>query len=638
MRTGMDLYVHMDDSELSIAACQGDFEAYEELVRRYGKELYAWSYVYSGGGEGAKRLLAESIAKSWHLRNQLRDQAQLVNYIFKTMYAVAKKRRYGATAWNATLPPVPAEYETPSQMIRDTDRLLSQKLNSLPFEELTMLLATYILDKTPAEIGEYTGIGERRATASLQQAKQAMDGSRAVLDALFEKDRRTVYSDEYYLEDTVQQGLTDARAGKYAKRLRRRWGIGAAIFSFTIILLVIGLNPWEEKGTHEPLNRAGTRVVPDNSYWLGTISSNRVAERRLQEGNAQYLGYVVEQNGLQLIIDGMMTQGESTMIWYTLSAKNGQVMPDKFSGYMHGKGSSIERDTMSNWSENEILQTEDPSTIQGMMVFDSLHDIVNQRVPEEWIVIFNAAASEQPESVTSLSLTVPSVPAQEPELIAVNQEFELNNRSFVIKEVELAENYTKVRIAPETRHEEDAALLHSLRLRLGSDDQSYLGLNGQSMNYEIDEEGHTTLIYPPVHYLDYSGLSLVKEGGLVTITEEFKVDLDKGRLVGYPDHFNGDFKMERLRDGSEIKLYFKDAGYINEEVLTSLEEVPNGQLSFEFYDAENNVHMSSGTSYEGEWRTYAIPNLDYKQPITIPVSYERVDKETLNIPLLLQNN
>ncbi|MFD2701789.1 hypothetical protein ACFSVM_15100 [Paenibacillus shunpengii] len=45
MRSGMDLYVQMEDSELSIAACQGDFEAYEELVRRYGKELYAWSYI-----------------------------------------------------------------------------------------------------------------------------------------------------------------------------------------------------------------------------------------------------------------------------------------------------------------------------------------------------------------------------------------------------------------------------------------------------------------------------------------------------------------------------------------------------------------------------------------------------------------
>ncbi|WP_090725778.1 sigma-70 family RNA polymerase sigma factor [Paenibacillus sp. PDC88] len=636
MRSGMDLYVQMEDSELSIAACQGDFEAYEELVRRYGKELYAWSYIYSRKGQDRRRLLIESISKSWYQRNKPKDKAQLVELLFQTMYSTARMQ-YRAAAWNKISPSrSTTQDETTSQMIRDTDRLLLQKMNSLSFEERTMLLASYILGKTPAEFGDYTGIGEMRAAASLQQAKQMMNESSSFLNTFFEKDRKIVYVHEHEnLEDALQQGLTDARAGRFSKRLMRTWGAaGVLVIGITIIILVVGLNPWGEKGIHEPLDRAGTRVVPDDRYWLSTVSSDRVAERRLQEGEAQYLGYVVEQNGLKLIIDGMMTQGESTMIWYTLTVKNGQEMPDKFSGYMYGSDSFNSGETIWTRTGNKIVQTESPSTIQGMMVFDSRHDIVHQTVPEEWVVIFNAADAERPESVISLSLTVPSVPSQKPELITVNQVFQLNNRSFMIKQAELAENYTKIVIESESRHEEDAALLHSLRLRLSNNDQSYLGLNGQLMNYETDAEGRTTLIYPPVHYLDYSGLSLVKDVGLVTITEEFKVDLDEGKLVGYPDHFNGDFKMKRSGDGSEIKLYFKDAGYINEEVLSSLEGVPNAQLVFDFYDAEGNYYASSGTGYEGEWRTYYIQDADYPQPITIPVVYEKVDEETLNIPLL----
>ncbi|WDH99088.1 sigma-70 family RNA polymerase sigma factor [Paenibacillus urinalis] len=635
MRSDMDLYLQMEDSELSIAACQGDIEAYEELVRRHGKELYAWSYIYSREEQVRRRLLIESISKSWCQRNKLKDEAQLVKLLFRTMYITARKQ-YRATAWNKiSYSPSTVQDETTSQMTRDTDRLLSQKMNSLPFEERTMLQASYILAKMPAEFGKFTGIGEMRAAASLQQAKQMMKESSPSLNTFFEKDRMTVYAHEHEnLEDALQQGLTDARAGRFSKRLRRTWGAAGVVVIGIAIILVVGLDSWGGKGIHDPLNRAGTRVVPDDSYWLSTVSSDRVAERRLQEGDAQYLGYVAEQGGLKLIIDGMMTQGDSTLIWYTLTAKNGQVMPDKLSGYMYGSHSFNLSDTLRTRSGNEIVQTENPSTIQGMMIFDSLHDIVHQTVPEEWVVIFNAADAERPESVISLSLTVPSVPSQAHELITVNQEFELNHRSFMIKQAELTENYTKIVIEPESRQEEDAALLRSLRLRLGSNDQSYLGLNGQSMNYETDEEGRTTLIYPPVYYLDYSGLSLVKDAGLVTITEEFKVDLDEGKLVGYPDHFNGDFKMKRSGDGSEMKLYFKDAGYINEEVLSSLEGVPNGQLVFDFYDAEGNYYASSGTGYEGEWRTYYIQDGDYPQPITIPVVYEKLDEETLNIPLL----
>ncbi|MEK5060634.1 hypothetical protein [Paenibacillus sp. FSL H7-0326] len=43
----MRTYTDLKDSELSIAACQGDFEAYEELIKRHSKKIYilAWTTV-----------------------------------------------------------------------------------------------------------------------------------------------------------------------------------------------------------------------------------------------------------------------------------------------------------------------------------------------------------------------------------------------------------------------------------------------------------------------------------------------------------------------------------------------------------------------------------------------------------------
>ncbi|MCM3784714.1 sigma-70 family RNA polymerase sigma factor [Neobacillus mesonae] len=519
MTTDTNSYIHMSETELSTAAGQGDFDAYEELAERFSRDFYAWAYALIRNEEGARSVLADAIIQSWHGCKKLKAEGQLIKFMYRTMYGIAKKRN----AADMSFLPDSTVQEYQAQMINDTYLLMSQSLNKMSFDVRAQVLLSCILNKTPAEIGKYTNIPKERVTANLIKAKQKLRDdlgmSPAMIDMFFKSDREFV---NLYMKShpqaAVRQGLTAAREGKYVMR-QRSWAAGTAVIILGFVLLYAVYHPWEEKGAHDLLNREGTRVVPDDSYWLSGTGLDLVSRKHVEQGDVQRLGYAMEHKGLRLIIDGMMTQGTRTTIFYTLTAEDGGPLPDKVGGYMHDRGSIPSTASTSFVSGNRIVPSQDPSKMQGIMVFNRVSLMYDPSAVKEWSITFNTYTEDRQDSIASMTLIVPAEPYKEPELIMVNREFELHSRSFLIQQVELAQNYTKISIEAETNHQEDILMLRRLGISLSRDEIYWPAYEG-SNDVEYQQSGtQFTLVYPPVYYLNYSDLSLYMENdGVMTLS------------------------------------------------------------------------------------------------------------------------
>lgn len=181
------MLIDLTDEELAVSAKQGNFNAFEELVRRYSSPLFKFVLGLVGDYEDACDVLQQTLIQMHVSLNARQETGSLRNWLFtiarnKCLDHLRKRR---IPTFSQLAGPHP-EKNTPTiiEQLKDdsplpetllehkiTRQLLNEAIETLPQRYKSVVLLRYTTDMSFQEIGQVLGIPENSAKTFYQRAK-----------------------------------------------------------------------------------------------------------------------------------------------------------------------------------------------------------------------------------------------------------------------------------------------------------------------------------------------------------------------------------------------------------------------------------------------------------------------------------
>jgi RNA polymerase sigma-70 factor, ECF subfamily len=174
----------LSDEDLAFNAIQGDKQAFEELVKRYEKPIFALAYRMVGNPEDAKDVAQEAFLKAYRALATFRENSRFSPWL----YAIANNlcidflRRKGRNNLSLDEPlpeggerQIPGGIE-PSKAYEqlETKVIVQKGLDKLPEKYKNVLVLRHMQDLTYEEIAQTLGISVSLVKTHLFRAREAL--------------------------------------------------------------------------------------------------------------------------------------------------------------------------------------------------------------------------------------------------------------------------------------------------------------------------------------------------------------------------------------------------------------------------------------------------------------------------------
>lgn len=176
----------MDDKHIVAQARRGDLSAFEELVTRYEKRVYAIALRSSGSPEDAADITQEVFLKAWRSMESFRGDSGFSTWLFRiTMNLCVDHARHRQTQ-PQTQPlvqgeedderPIPDTAPTPEEHLENSElgRELAAALDEVSDEHRRIVLLRDVSGMSYTEIAEVLEISEGTVKSRLSRARIAL--------------------------------------------------------------------------------------------------------------------------------------------------------------------------------------------------------------------------------------------------------------------------------------------------------------------------------------------------------------------------------------------------------------------------------------------------------------------------------
>lgn len=554
------------------------------FLHRNEQLLFTLAYSLTRDLDQAGELLAEGVAVYWselkedeqqNELSSLREKVEDQDHIFVSqMYGIFSALVHNKVQYkrNENL----SNYGIEHQMISDRSLAMEETVSTLKNELHSLFLLIYLFGWEKEKIAAHTDLTiqivekkQNEIISILQRSMSSRSGeiSPLFLDRHFEKERAAIASVERELiRISIEKGLSPAglkKGNKWIARKRKKaWflGMAGAIIAGVLLLFLTGfpnsvsLDHSKDKLASIPDGQI-TMINADGSYFKKAAAQEETLLKRLESDSEQpiYLGYTVRQKGIRLTIDGMMTMGSETIIWYSLENEEGDGTPKVISGTLD----SDFGDSAGVFRDHRELTTKVASKVQGQIIFERLDTFdykPEMKQPLPAVLRLDVYLGPEKSDYTAYQI---DIPGGEDDNFAItikpNQQIEFGEYKITLTEV----NYTKY--VTEVKWESDSAnpkdidhlLEPMLLMKVEEGDQHFPSIRTSA-------DGRT-IYFPTLVYEGYVNPTEFQISGALTALEnqEFIVNTDQGELLDAPASFDGTYEIEKDVDKETITFHYK---------------------------------------------------------------------------------
>ncbi len=148
--------------------------AFDDLVRRYGRELYRYAYRLSGHVQTAEDLVQESLMRAWGSLHRLQNPSAVRGWLY-TIVRRENARRFERPHLEDQ--ELPADYFTPAHATYDTSTeafVLRRAILALPAKYREPLILQVLHGLSQEEIAERLGLSSAGVGTRLFRARQQL--------------------------------------------------------------------------------------------------------------------------------------------------------------------------------------------------------------------------------------------------------------------------------------------------------------------------------------------------------------------------------------------------------------------------------------------------------------------------------
>lgn len=570
-------------------------EAYILFLHRNEKILFTLTYSLTRDMKQAGELLADGVAVYWSQLQEgeqqnrsiplIREEAEhkdtiFVTQMYRTFAALAQSK--GIYIKTEDLSNDGVEH----QMVSDRSRALEESLSTLKTELRSWFLLTYLFEWENKSIAAYTDSTiskvedkQNEAFSLLHRNMSSHLGeiSPLFLDRHFERDRAALTRVEKdFIRCYIEKGLSPAGLKK-GNKLRRRtsrktWFLGfTGIAAAAVLLLFVTGFPktlfqdsTQEMLASVPDGQVST-IEADVSYFKEAAAQEATLLKRLNSAMGQsevagygpeYLGYTVRQKGIRLTIDGMMTMGSETVIWYSLENEEGDETPKIIDATMD----SIHSDEFSGFigiiRNHRELTTDSPSKVQGQITFerkDSSDYKPELKQPQPALLRLDVYFGQKQSNYTTYQIEIPAGEADDSSIVReLNQHIEIGGNTITLTEVKYTKYLTQVMWEPDPANPKfiDQLLEPTLLMKIGGEERELPAVRTSADGRAI--------YFPTIVYEGYLNPTEFRINGALTALEnqEFIVNTDQSKLLDAPESFDGTYEIKKDADKGTITFYY----------------------------------------------------------------------------------
>ena len=175
----------MDDKHILAQARRGELDAFEELVRRYEKRVYAIALRSAGSPEDAADITQDVFLRAWRSIESFRGDSGFSTWLFRiTMNICVDHARHRQTQPQTMAltndedeeRPIPATAPTPEEQLDNSElgRELAAALDEVSEEHRRIVLLRDVSGMSYTEIAEILEISEGTVKSRLARARIAL--------------------------------------------------------------------------------------------------------------------------------------------------------------------------------------------------------------------------------------------------------------------------------------------------------------------------------------------------------------------------------------------------------------------------------------------------------------------------------
>lgn len=190
MRVSNDASSTRQDERAIIERCkEGDLSAFDELVRRYSKQIFNFAYRMTQNYDDANDIASDAFVKVFNAIDSFRGDAVFSTWIFRivtNLYLDSRKRskahmhipldEYIELEESTVTRQVEDPSPSPLEQIETKERhdMLSDAINELPEYQRIMVLLYHTQGKSYEEIAEIVGLPIGTVKSRLNRARMAL--------------------------------------------------------------------------------------------------------------------------------------------------------------------------------------------------------------------------------------------------------------------------------------------------------------------------------------------------------------------------------------------------------------------------------------------------------------------------------
>lgn len=589
-------------------------------VRQAGELLADGVAVYWAELNEAKQLnLSKKLANGEIAEEKNRDKL-LIAEIYRTFVLLMQYHRSYEREEDSPV------HHIQKQMVSDRSLILEESLSALKPEHRSLFLLSSLFGWEEDEIAANTGflvetVSEKQnkvldVLSSKLNAKLKSDSlgiSGVFLKRHFEQEQAIVYcitSD--FIRPYIDKGVTPAGLKKGQKlkgrKKKRIWMYSLAVAAAAGMLLLF------LAGSNDPLANVPdgqlSIVQADSDYFKEAAAQNEALLKLLNSvdlDQPELLGYSLRKNDIRLTIDGMMTMGSETVLWYTLENEEGDETPKIIEGTLESAKDTEETRWMGVIEDHQVLLTDSSSKVQGQIVFSrkdldfNLTSHLSQpQASELTLNVYMLRTVEQRSDQISFQFELPAGEDDNSMMtIELNQRIEIEDYAITLTEVNLTKYVTEVKWEPDPANPKiiEELLNPSLIVKKGNTVQNWSSV-------KTSEDGRT-IYFPTVAYEVSSSFTFQIDGVFTELgNTEFVVDTDKGEFIDTPDVFKGTYEVVKNAEAGTTTLRY-----------TALDQQDWLFLKNQYADESGNSYDVLEKKREGNTFSYTIPDDKYTQPI-----------------------
>ena len=622
-------------------------EAYTLFLHRNEQILFTLAYSLTRNLNQVGELLADGVAVYWSGLKEDEQQKEtmfliheeeaenrdtvFVSQMYRTLAALAERKgRYQRTE--------DLSNGIEHQMVSDRSLALEESLSKLKTELRSWFLLTYLFGWENERIAAYTDSTipivedkQKEAFSLLHRNMPPHIGeiSPLFLDRHFERERAVLSSvTKEFIRCYIEKGLSPAglkKGNKIRRRTRKKaWFLGmAGMITAAIILLFISGFPKsflqdnvKDMLASIPDGQVST-IEADISYFKEAAAQEETLLKRLNSAMGQseyhrfqpeYLGYTVRQKGIRLTIDGMMTMGSETIIWYSLENEEGDETPKIIDGTMDSIPSDEFGGSIGIIRNHRELTTDSPSKVQGQIIFERLDtsDFEPElKQPQPALLKLDVYLGQKQSNYTVYQIEIPAGEDDDFSIVrGINERIEIDGYTITLTEVKYTKYVTEVKWEPDPANPKviDQLLEPILLMKTGEEERKF-----PSVRTSADGR---TIYFPTLAYEGYLNPTEFRISGALTALEkqEFIVNTDQGELIDAPESFDGTYKIEKDVDKGTITFHYTVADQENWVFLKN-----------QYTDDSGSQHDALEKERVKNQFSYTFSDQEYSQPLHFSV-------------------